>query len=422
MKEVKSIITENCIFTPTSCSAWNGGDIEYLGICDGDQLNNLLWEVINKLQGITGDDLSNFSLDSLLDICKQTAPAEVTLLSILTLLKNNQVCLKEFMDSLNTQLVGLNLQDSVNVDLKCYADFDNQGNALSMTKAQLDQLIINNLCDQKGRITQVEGELTVLQSQVDNINTTFTVDEPIITTCIDASPKRTSLQLQSVATNLCNYKGIVGSEVDVPAALAKTPSTDNTRYSTIIGWDLTPDNLTQSYGNLVLKVAKLEADLIFMQNNCCALTCDDIKLGFSAVFNDDMDGIIIKFSSGAGTKIPAGVIDKGSTGTFTDVDGNVETFTLIISNNYQVEVPISGLSLSGNVEVSISAVMGTSSLTCEKCLNKSVKSSSCGYCEISATGDGTAQAVIIYESTGLVTFAVPSPLTTTTTTTTTAGS
>lgn len=418
MKEVKNIITENCISTPTSCSEWNGGDIEYLGICNGDNLNNLLWEVIGKLQAIAGTDLSTFSLDSLLDICKQTAPAEVTLLSILTLLKNNQVCLKEFMDSLNTELINLNLQDSVNVDLKCYANFDNQGNALSMTKAQLDQLIINNLCDQKNRITQVEGQVTTLQSQVDNINTTFTVDEPIITTCIDASPKHTSAQVQSVATGLCNYKGSVGTESEISSALSKTPSTDNTRYSTIPGWDLTPDNLAQSYGNLLLKIAKLETDIIFMQNNCCALTCDDIKLGYSAVFNDNMDGIIIKFTAGAGTKIPAGVTDKGSTGTFTDVNGDTESFSLVIANNSQVEILISGLSLAGNIEVDISAVMGTPSLTCEKCLHKSVKSSSCGYCEISATGDGTAQAIIIYESSGTITFAVPTPLTTTTTTTT----
>ena len=95
MKKLKTCIVENCIPTPSSCVEWNGGDIEFLGICDGDSLNTLMWEVINKLEEIAGEDLSSFDIDSLLDICNQTAPNETTLINILNILKNNQICLKE---------------------------------------------------------------------------------------------------------------------------------------------------------------------------------------------------------------------------------------------------------------------------------------------------------------------------------------
>ena len=68
MKKLQNCEVENCIPTPSSCVTWNGGSIEYLGICDGDSLNTLLWEVITKLEEITGEDLSSFDIDSLIEV------------------------------------------------------------------------------------------------------------------------------------------------------------------------------------------------------------------------------------------------------------------------------------------------------------------------------------------------------------------
>lgn len=69
MKKVTNCVVENCIPTPSSCVEWNGGDIEYLGICNGDSLNNLVMEIVGKLQDIAGEDLSQFDIESLADIC-----------------------------------------------------------------------------------------------------------------------------------------------------------------------------------------------------------------------------------------------------------------------------------------------------------------------------------------------------------------
>lgn len=420
MEKVKKTIDDNCIHNPTSCTDWNGGDIEYLGICDGAPLNTLMWEVINKLKAITGTDLSTFDIDSLLAICNQTAPTEVTIISILTLIRNNQVCLKDFIDSLNDRLLSLNSASGANVNLKCYADLDNQGNALAITRDQLDQLIIDNLCNQKSRIGTLEGKVTDLQSQINNVQTTFTVQEPSISTCIDAAPKSTSLQVQSVANALCSLEVSAGTPIDISSALSKTPSTFNTDFSLITGWDLTPGNLAENYGNLLLAFNNVVTRLKFLETTCCAITCKDIELGFSAVFNESNDAIIIRFTSGAGTFIPAGVTDKGSTGVITDKNGDTETFALVLTNNYEIDVPISGLDLSDTLQVDITAKVGTPSLTCEKCLTRKVASSSCGFCEISAVGhgDGTEQAIIIYSDDSTVILVVPTPLTSTTTTTT----
>lgn len=396
MKSVDKCDNLNCIPTPAMCVDWDGGDIEALGICNGEKLPVVIWEIVTKLEELAGEDISQFDIDELLDICNQKKPLEITLISILSLLRDNQVCIKDYIDTLNDKINELSTQGNININLKCYADLDNLGNSLSITREALDQLVINELCNHKQRLDSVEGDIINIKTEIQNLELNTTVEELSIATCLDSSPKPTSTQLIKTTKELCDLEGATGSIANIATAMSKTPSTDNSRYGLILGWDLSPANEAATIGNLLLKVANLESRLIQIETNCCALTCDDIKLGFSAVFNEDMTGIIIKFSSGAGTSIPSGFTDKGSTGTITDIDGNVETFSLVISNNLEQEVIISGLNLNKDLTINITAKLGNDTLTCDKCLNKIVKSSACGFCEITATGDDTASAVIIY--------------------------
>lgn len=396
MKKLKSCVVENCIPTPTSCNEWNGGDIEYLGICNGDSLNVLVWELVSKLQELAGEDLSEFDIDSLLDICNQKAPNEINIISILTLLKNNQICLKDFLDGINDKLNELFQNTGVVVNLKCYAEFDNQGNSLTITRESLDQLVINALCNQKDRIETIEGKLVTIQAEINDLNNNSTVEELNFATCVDAGVKPTSSQVIGLATAHCNLQTALGSPSDIASALSKSPSDLNTEFGAITGWDLTPVNLAEYLGNMILEMENLRQRIAFMEDNCCASTCEDVKLGFSAVFNEDNDGIIISFTYGAGTVIPSGFTDKGSNGYVEDEDGNKQSFNLTIANNSTHEVSITGLSLSGNLTINITAILGTDALTCQKCLNKVVATTGCKYCELTATGDG--EVSIIYEA------------------------
>jgi hypothetical protein len=419
MKKLNNCVVENCIPTPSSCVEWNGGDIEFLGICNGDSLNTLLWEVINKLEEIAGEDLSSFDIDALLEICNQKAPQEITILNILNVLKANQICLKDFIDGLSEQLAELLNIQNVNVNLKCYATFDNLGNSLSITRDSLDQLVIDNLCNHKLRIETLEGKVTDLQSQINNLDLTPEPSEMNVATCLDGVAKPTSTQLVTTTQELCDLQDATGDPADIASAMAQTPGTDNARYGLIAGWILAPANQAETINNLILKIASMETDLINIKENCCALTCEDLKLGFSAVFNEDGDGIIIRFTFGAGTVIPAGFEDEGSTGIITDVDGNTIGFNLEIANNSETEVLVSGLNLTQPLTVDITAVMGTGSLTCQKCLSRSVASSACSFCTITATGEPGSSVVIVYETSGPVGVIVGNTTTTTTSTTTT---
>lgn len=398
MKKVGPCVVENCIPTPTSCSQWNGGDIEYLGIKNGEFLNDIVWEIVTKLKEVTGDQIEDFDIEGLLDLCNQQAPQEVTLISILTLVRDNQICLKDYIDTLSEKLNELFQNQNVDVNLRCYSDFDNLGNNLSINRAQLDQLIIDNLCDHKGRLDTVEGKLIVLQSQVNNLEAVEEIGEPEIATCIDPGVKTISNQIVSVASSHCALQTALGTPANISQALAKTPAAFGTlEYQSLVGWDLSPDNFMQAYGNLLLAFNNLMARVKYMETTCCAMTCEDVKVGFTSVFNEDGDGIILKFTQGAGTLIPDGFVDKGSTGTITDVDGNVESFSLAIHNDLEEEVFILGLNLNEPLEIDLKVKIGNDVFTCDKCIHKKVITAGCGYCEISVTGEEGSSVTILYE-------------------------
>ncbi len=389
MKKVKDCKVDNCIPTPSSCVEWNCGDIEYLGICDGDSLCNVIVEIVTKLEEIAGDDLANFDIDSLTSICQLKAPLEVTLISILNLLKDNQLCLKDYIDTLNDKINELQTTGAVKVNLKCYADIDNLGNVLSITREQLDQLVIDQLCNHKGRIETAEGKIINLQSQINDINNNTTVEELDISTCVDPVVKPTSSQIISVAQAHCDLESATGTPANIASALSKVPVDWNTKYGLLPGWDLTTENWAEQYGNLLLFAINLEARVKYMEDNCCAVTCEDVKIGFTAMFSEDNDSIIIKFTSGAGTWIPTGFTDQGSTITFTDEDGNIEEFTTSapdwIANNATLEYQITSLITTGDVNINIQSNISNGTLTCSKCSNKTIKRASCSFCVLTAT-------------------------------------
>lgn len=416
MKKLNDCIVENCIPTPASCVEWNAGDIEALGICNGMPITNVIWEIVNKLEELAGEDISNFDIDTLLDICNKKAPLEINLISILTVIKENQVCLKDYIDTLNDKINELSGQDDITVNLKCYADLDNLGNQLSITRKELDQLVINELCDHEQRIESVEGKIIELKAEVANIDPHATVDELSFATCVDGGVKPTSTQVVKVSQAICDLQEATGSPAHIAQALSKVPSDWNTKFGLITGWDLTPDDWAEQYGNLLLAFTEVLNRLEIIENTCCAIDCDDVKIGFSAVFFEDMTSVILTFSPGAGTKIPAGFTDKGSTGTITDKNGNVVSFNVAISNNHEEEVYITGLDLSEPLYIHIDAKVGTDSMTCDKCLDKTITSSGCAYCELTATGDDGASAVIVYSTTVNTYTSTPSSTTTTTTT------
>lgn len=415
MKKLENCIVENCIPTPSSCVEWNGGTIEFLGICNGDSLNDLMWEIIAKLKELAGEDISSFDIDAIVEICNNMAPQEVTLISILNVMKDAQICLKEYLDNLTEVVAEINTSQNVSVNLKCYADLDNLGNILSITREALDQLIIDNLCNHKLRLETIEGKLITLQSQVDNIDFNAVVDELSFPTCLNPAILPNSEQTIATAAELCDLELALGDSSDIGAALSHTAPDVNAEFGAILGWNMTPSNLAESYGNLLIEVEALRQRIIFIEENCCAITCADVEIGFSAVFTDS-DTLTIRFTAGAGTNIPTGWTDGGSSVTITDGSGDTLTENITIANNSEHDISILGLSQSADLQVTVTAIMTNGSLVCERCVTKTISTTgACDFCQICVTGS-TGVVVILYEDGSKFVGTSFNPSTTTTTT------
>lgn len=329
MKKLNNCVVDNCIPTLSSCVEWNGGDLPFLGICNGDSLNNIIVEIISKIKEIAGEDISGFDIDELLDICNQKRPAEITLISILNLVKQNQVCLKDFIDALNDKLNELLAEKGVTVNLKCYAEFDNLGNSLSVTRQQLDQLIIDNLCAYKLRIEFIEGKIIDLQSQINVINDRLNTQDIPFKICINTKDKTVQENIVDVANLLCEYKNALCEPSDINAAVsvidvAKWTEIDpdvvasiNTQFDN--QWSITTDCLSESYNNALLLIANLLGRIKYIETTCCRTSCEDIIIDFDVKYLDCETALLF---FGAKSFLPDGFKDYKPIGTKWEiVDG-----------------------------------------------------------------------------------------------------
>lgn len=400
MKKVNKINSENCIETSSECVVLSI-PFPYLGLCKGDTLTQFEVEIVEKLKAITGDDLATFDISALLEICSSKAPFEVNLLSILTLLRDNQICLRDYIKILESKISEITGISKTNVNLKCFAEFDSLGNSLGISREGLDQLIINELCTNKTAITSLTSNYITLKNQVDNININPIVQEPLFATCVDAAVKATSEQVKSIAQDYCLEKNAVGNVADISTTLSKIPATDNARYGLIPGWNVSPDSMADAVANLLLKISNLESSIIDIQTNCCAPTCDKIKIDFSMILDTGND-YIIRFRPTDGTIIPPDFVDAGSTVYFKDAFGvrypSTGTLPIIVTSPLESGIyDLSSLTTSSPITVYVNAKVSNGSLQCDKCLSKTIdlQNNSCPVCVLQTSGTGTI--TVVYE-------------------------
>ncbi len=310
-------------------------------------------------------------------------------MSILTLLRDNQLCLKVFIDELEAQLLKLFEGQGVKVNLKCYTGFNGLG--LSITREQLDQLIVNILCDHETSLDSAEASLLRLQEEINEKRRTATIEEVLVSTCVNGLSLPLSEQVQNTSKEVCDYLLVVGTATNIAAALANTPTDLNFEFGTIPGWNSAPVVWAEYYSNTLLELQNLRERVTTIENTCCAVTCDSVVIDFTALFNEDQTGIILKFTKGAGMVLPKGFEDCGSTGTITDENGNTQDFTLTITMGGTVEVPLDGIAAIGDLSVNVSAKIcnADKGIECNKCVSKTIGQGPCEFCVLTASGNVT---------------------------------
>lgn len=405
--------------TTSNCVEWQGENIECLGIEKGEYISETIKKVADEVCELMNTlDLSDLDLKCVFDLCTSCPEPEKTLKAVLELLINKICSLEEIID--NLEVSGSTGTDPVINLASCFQFTDVDGDLVvelphsAYTKRIANQVcqILLNVSSLQDDVQDLQNTVNDLQTQINNLETQI---PDVSSDCLFVGVKSIEDAWDLLDQAFCQHRTAVGLTTDINLAIAQQCEGLNTDFGSTPGWSVSPANLANSLRNLWIAFCSLRDQVL----PCCAITCEDVSVGFSAVFNQAGDGIILRFTSGNGTSIPSGMEDLGSTGTITDIDGNVQNFNITIENGLEEEILLSGLNLNGDLIVEVTAIIGNDSLNCQKCLTRTVKSALCNYCEITASGEEGSSAVIVYKSSGTASTIEVSTTTTTTSTSST---
>lgn len=395
MKPKNTQINSGCPEALSSnCVVWTGPEIPCLGVSHGDRVSEVVCGIANKVCNICKDiDVSQLDLSCLIDQCDcEGCPENRSVVTVLQCLLDNQCKLQE--------LIGVGGDGDccqITVNMKCLKKFDDFGNEIPQDLNAALQSIINEVCTHRTTLVFLQEQIDDLQEQIDNIVIPPPYDEPEIVTCLTPVPTPTSDVVPIVAQDYCDYKALNGTEAQITQAISQQCPGLDTLLILEPNWILNPSTGAQSLNNLWIAYCNLLNRVTTIEENCCKVTCKDVLVGFTAVFNEDNDGVILTFSEFAGTSIPNGFTDLGSIITITDIAGNAIQFTTtapdLIANNAVIEIITTGLLTTGDFNINVQANIGNGSLTCSKCVNKTIMRDPCKFCILTATDTVT----IIYK-------------------------
>lgn len=376
-----SLNKDTCVNLSSNCVVWEGPDIECLEICTGDSVS----DVVNKL-GVAycefkdSIDLTDFDLKCLFEACQACPEPDKSFINVLSLLRDKICSLEEAIDNIGTPTTPD--PEPFSVNLKCLAVTDGNGNILNgdSPDAQV-QAIIDQTCTSADDIDLIQNEqedhedrITALENDTDDGVPDVTSD------CVFIGSKPVDQAYELLDADYCSLKsaigapsailGAIGQQCDLPALLGNP------------NFVLNPTNAAESLNNVWLALCNALSRLTLIEENCCAPTCDDIKIGFSTTFNEDST-VTLGFNAGTGTTIPNGWTDCGSILTITDGLGNSTTIALTIVNNYtSPDIDLTAFSKGATLTFSLDLKMCADSITCQKCISKTVQYSSSACCSI----------------------------------------
>lgn len=396
MKNKRKLSEINCVRTKSGCVTWDGPEITCLDICPGDELNDFLYALSQKIcEAASGSDLSTLSLQCLIDKLGVTIPTERNILTLLQLSFDNECLLKDLIDDLNDKIANPNAP--LNIDMKCLTVVDGFGTPLAITQIVLDQVLINEFCALKNRVSALELKDIDLQAQIDAIDVTPYI-LPTLTTCW-AGTRNLSSQISTGFQNLCDYRDIVGTITDIQAAISAQPAGLNPTYAINPNWKLTPNSDAQTDINQWIVIDDLLKRIIAIEDCACKFTCKDVTVGFLTTFNDDKT-VTLKFTNGAGTFIPDGFEDCGTLLTIRN-DNNIKTnpITVIVSQEgISDDIDISMFEVGEYLTFSMEVNLCSEKFNCQKCVSKTVRNTA-GCCLI--TNNDTEDITIIYKICGI---------------------
>ncbi len=386
--------------TTSNCVTWQGDNLTCLGIEKGQTLSESIKLVADEVCTLKDTlDLSDLDLKCIFDICISCPEPEKTLSTVLELLINKVCTLQEALEALDPSSSGI--EDPIVRMAACFQFTDADGDSIyELPHSQYTKRIANEVCDIRLRVSSLEDDITSLIGRVDELEEQVNAIEnntpDVSSDCLFTGTKPMEDAFELIDQAFCQLRTAVGLPTDINLAIAQQCDDLNAEFSAAPGWKLNPVNLAQAISNLSIAFCSLRDRVASIESTCCAVSCEDVKVGFSAAINAIGDGVTIRFNGVNGNDIPTGFSDIGSVLTITDNTGNAEQFNVTVENGGEEELIVTGIDLSdGPISLHLEAKLGNGTIVCQKCVEKTLTSGGCAYCEITVTGTG--QLVIVYE-------------------------
>lgn len=389
MKPINRDHDDGCIKSSSNCIVWNGKDLKCIGICYGDCLNEVIYnlakslcEVLEQLE-VSEYDLSCFNLQS-------CAPKDFSALLQLII---DKICALEGIQNPNNPTGG-GCPDNCTVSIApCfyYNDPTTGDQVITSSLSNYITLIGNTLCEliaaigqtvsglqnQGGRLSVVEKKVAALQNAPTNI--------PSITpSCVLASvPTQINIVLQALESQFCELRTATGTPDQLFQGIAAQPVGLNTapalgtqggKMDSIPGWIPAVKNAADSINNIWLTISDLRSAVTNIQLNCCPTPCSGLSVLLQATLPSA--NTLMLFLTGS---VPQGLTECNSLGTlFTiaDQSGHILNVTIPIAANLNdpsgFPVNINGTPLNAADNFTITAdvcfLNNTTGTKCQSCL------------------------------------------------------
>lgn len=382
--------TSPCSNISSNCVIWQGPDIPCIGLCSGDTVSDVIAKLAEELckivDGVSAvePDLSGLNLLCTLP-SGQTAPDTVA---------GTIQLIVDYVCAL--QPSGATDLPTINLPACLYYNSTDRGE--QVTALPLDdyaEYLAGRICNILSSIAVIETTITDHESRIITLENCVlpctpktAIETEVISSCILAGEGLVPLSELTLGleTRFCNLETAVGIPALVSNAINRQCLTGSSSklsstgtYGADPNWIASPSTLSHTVQNLWTVVCDMHAAIQDIQLNCCPGACDAIVYDYTTSVNKGASNIPTSVSLlFNGASVPSGYSDCGgsTTATVTDANGvsasSVFSFASVAGTTNQVNIPLTGLNVYDNLNVSVAFCLTDGANTCRETVNKTV--------------------------------------------------
>lgn len=381
---------------------WQGPDLKCINVCTGATVTEVTASVASEVCKILDTlNLTDVDFKCLIDTCLACPQPDKTLKTALRLLINKTCKLEELINKSTSTVPDIPV---FQINLKCLAITDGSGNVLNDdTNDKIIQSIIDQVCLLRADVDLAKNDIISIDNRVtilEQASKPPTVPN-VVSECLFIGPKPLDQAWTDIDTAWCETSEALGTPADLNKAISQQCPTLAQKFVLNPNFTISPRNAAQSMRNMWVALCDALDRISKIEKTCCQATCEQVKVGFNIVFSETQTATL-KFTSGAGTNIPTGFIDCGSTLIVSDALGNnVVVENMNLNNNVEVpDVDMTGFREGNILTFTLHAKFCSEEIgTCESVVTKTaIYKNACSTCEIVNTGDG--ESIIVFETPG----------------------